>query len=55
VNRYPGQFPADPQAVGKTSRFTRFLVSGDRELRGLAVATRQVIDEDPLCGHVFAS
>jgi putative transposase len=40
VNRYPGQFPADPQAVGKTSRFTRFLVSGDSGSAGGAVIGR---------------
>jgi hypothetical protein len=40
VNRYPGQFPADPQAVGKTSRFTRFLVSGDSVAPAKLVQTR---------------
>jgi hypothetical protein len=30
VNGHPGQFPADPHAVGKAFRFTRFLVSGNR-------------------------
>jgi hypothetical protein len=29
VNGHPGQFPADPQAVGEMSRITRFLVIGD--------------------------
>jgi hypothetical protein len=44
VDGRPGQFPADPHAAGKTSRFTRFLVSGDTTGRTSGACPGYVVD-----------
>jgi hypothetical protein len=49
VNGHPGQFPADPHAVGEASRITRFLVSANN----MATELVRLAGEDVTTVHLF--